>query len=41
MTLKRISTRAKDAGVLVVETDLGLQLHDPSANAIVLTSKIM
>lgn len=39
--LERISERAENAGVVILETELGYQLHDPSANAIVLTSKIV
>jgi catechol 2,3-dioxygenase len=39
--LAQIAARAEEEGVLIVETELGLQLHDPSANAIVLTSKIV
>ena len=39
--LEQISARADAAGVVTMETELGLQLHDPSANVIVLTSKIV
>lgn len=38
--LERITARAEEAGVVIAETELGFQLHDPSTNAIVLTSKI-
>jgi catechol 2,3-dioxygenase len=39
--IAQIASRAEKEGVLIAETELGLQLHDPSANAIVLTSKIV
>ncbi len=38
--LERIIARAEEADVVIAETELGFQLHDPSTNAIVLTSKI-
>jgi catechol 2,3-dioxygenase len=38
--VERISARAEAAGVSVTATELGTQLHDPSANAIVLTVRV-
>lgn len=37
-SLRRISDRAERVGVVITETDLGFQIHDPSANAIVLAT---
>lgn len=37
--VERISARSEAAGVSVTATELGTQLHDPSANAIVLTAR--
>lgn len=38
--LESITSQAEKEGVLIAETELGHQLHDPSGNAIVLTSEI-
>jgi catechol 2,3-dioxygenase len=38
--LARISALAEEAGVSIMKTELGFQLHDPSENAIVLVPKM-